>query len=870
MGRNRMAVLLLLGLFGSFVTSAAQLRSTAFEPLTPVGPKTRMAALEPSLRKWYLPQELYYEFGWEQWRYTNYAKDLYERYVPVVLEGARYYDIYGNYITRGWKIYEWQEIQPRDLGSQIFKSPRYGSWFDRVLISASSRGQYYTALTIGDAIRTTLTPLTFSKPSFNGLQWDFLSDKYSLTALASRINNPGVERKEDDDPPETATDHTNFIGLRGVVRIGDFAELGATYVNAYNTRSIDDWVENSLKGRLTSGQNWGKVRRITIRLSDDSPEDGVGGAMLFTEKIYIDGREADLGPGNPEIRGGIRREGHWEANGSERIYLVYDLSDYSYVDEEGNLRDVSWFRRIGFELVLANDYKVEVTSNLQVDVNRNEVFLPVVSAPGNVNDATNQKVVRFEYGLPTGNEIYGFTFELKDVYGWSIRAEYDINRRYRRFPNRNPDIEVHSLATSRSKAWYVNISKLAFPWYAYGEAFSIDPDYSTTAYICDGTGKIYYENDRLYWFEFVDDNDDQDRYPDWERASVNQRLGNDISKVDGIFPGLDENNDRVSDFNQNLNYEPDYAEPFLQYNVDPPEYLFGMDMNNNTVIDRFENDNEPDYPYKKDHRGYNFYVGAEVLPGLKLSGGYLKEWMISKAKENRSTYGLLAYEKDFPGVGVLQVFDNLRVVQDDVPDDLLQWTQPTGTIGSLQPFADPLVCPNTTVNTTYASFHYVGIPYSNLINKLKYEFYHQRKDHPTLNRDSRFFGLINKFDYTLKLRGILIRPKVKSMYKYHTPFKKGRPNIKELSEILFLLVDYPVVEGMVLQGGVEYTKFFNLIDRDQDYYGIVYALQLSNTSHFLGYRLATKIGFRMQTKYFKNRTTSSSVAFVSVFAGVEE
>ena len=51
------------------------------------------------------------------------------------------------------------------------------SWFNNVVVSAASRGQYFTALTVSDQIRTTLTPLTFSKPTHNGVQWDFASDK---------------------------------------------------------------------------------------------------------------------------------------------------------------------------------------------------------------------------------------------------------------------------------------------------------------------------------------------------------------------------------------------------------------------------------------------------------------------------------------------------------------------------------------------------------------------------------------------------------------------------------------------------------------------------------------------------------------------
>ena len=102
------------------------------------------------------------------------------------------------------------------------------NWFQNLVVASDAKGQYFTSLTIGDAIRTTLTPLTFSRSRFNGIQWDFQSDKYSATAL-SRVSEPvrvvqGSNRVQD-------TDYTNFMGLRGTTQIGDFINLGATLVN---------------------------------------------------------------------------------------------------------------------------------------------------------------------------------------------------------------------------------------------------------------------------------------------------------------------------------------------------------------------------------------------------------------------------------------------------------------------------------------------------------------------------------------------------------------------------------------------------------------------------------------------------------------
>ena len=87
-----------------------------------------------------------------------------------------------------------------------------------------------------------------------------------------------------------------------------------------------------------------------------------------------------------------------------------------------------------------------------------------------------------------------------------------------------------------------------------------------------------------------------------------------------IYPGWDQNNDFISDFNQNDNatvgnITPDYEEPFLRYNVDRPEFLFGIDLNNNNWIDRFEDDDLPDFPI-------NLIVGDSIsLVGAPATGG---------------------------------------------------------------------------------------------------------------------------------------------------------------------------------------------------------------------------------------------------------
>ena len=216
--------------------------------------------------------------------------------------------------------------------------------------------------------------------------------------------------------------------------------------------------------------------------------------------------------------------------------------------------------------------------------------------------------------------------------------------------------------------------------------------------IPDQRGFIDYEDELNFTYEFVEDNDDQDRFPDWRRRVTGGGFvpGQQTTRAADVevFPGLDENNDLVNDFNQNDNLQPDYVEPFLRYNVDPPEFLFGTDMNNNTVIDRLENDTEPDYPYKRDHRGYNFYAGAEMQPGSKLMVGHLREWLIGSARRNQTSYGLFTWQEDLPLRGVkFRFMEFLRLARDDIPDALIQWVSVSlfgrGATGCAGPLDSP-------------------------------------------------------------------------------------------------------------------------------------------------------------------------------------
>ena len=825
--------------------ATSQVRIEGFDPLI------------PTLRKWYVPQDLYYIYDWGGYKYTNYAKEPYERYVSTQLEGLGQYDIFGNYITRGWRIYEWRQQQPLAFGSTVFKDARFGQWFQNLVVASDSKGQYFTSLTVGDRIRTTLTPLTFSRSRFNGVQWDFASDKYEATVLLSRVSEPvrvvqGSNRVQE-------TDYTNFMGLRGTTQIGDFINLGATLVNTNFGSSSSDFSENSRAGLLTSSQNSGNVTEIVVRIADDSPGDG-SGALFFSSQMIVDG---EIMPVNPTIEGGRQREGFLEALEEAPILLRYRVPDPLVV------------QKVSFAMVLSNDYRVETTSNLQTNINGQPIFLPVTRAEGNVRDNTNQRVVRFDYGLPSANQIASVDLVVEDVWGMEVRGEFARNTQFQRYPN----INIQKLSNLKkgevtADAWFFNATRRSGRWFSYGEAFSMDHDYATRGYITDQNDFVDYENQRQNWFEYIDDNDDNDQLVDWPRFGGG---GGD----NAVFPGLDENNDLITDFNENVNLTPDYEEPFLRHYIDPPDFLFGVDMNHNTVVDRFENDEEADYPYKKGHRGWNIYGGGELYPGVNITAGRNHEWLIAGEETSEALYLMVSGLRDVPGIGKFEVFHVLKFVEDTISDNLLQWVQRPGSIGGLQPFDDPMITEDTMVNQSFVGWKYTR---GNLtfMNKLRFDHFKQRGAAADRLDDSSFIGIINKADYPVEIgRNITLIPRWKNIWRKRNQPRTSQLGINELSEIISLSAVFPVLTKSRVEVGVEAIIFRNAEaipdplppEYIDDFIGKVFTLQYTNRVQYQGYSITSNVGFQVNDINFGNLQdldVSNTIAFIELFAGLEQ
>ena len=862
----------------------------------PQGAGVLFDALDPAVRRWYIPQELYNEYRWQQWDYSNYARRHYQRYVDTALEGDYFYDFFGNYVGRGWLIYNNDQRQPLQKGNQLFKDARFRSWFSNVVIASDSKGQYHYALTIANGLRTTLTPMTFSKPDFDGVQFDVATDKYMLTVLYSRLSESGGSTTFAEGI--NRTNNTSLMGGRGTIQIGDFTTLGVNFVNAHQSNTLTEgFGGNPLTGELTVDQKTEAISWIEVLLSDDSPADNEGGAAFFPAGsdiviTYLDGtrvRGREIGF-EPIIEGGFPQEGFISADGNEQIRLRYDFNSSDYLLTAP--QDKTQIRKVSFDLVLGNDYKVQITSNRQTGRSDDPVFLLMARAKGNVKDNTNLRVVSFEYGLPTATSIFGFTAEFNDVKGFNFYGEFDNSRVYRKYPypsndQGNTDHSTSSGISNKpsANAWMLNLSKVTYPFFFFGEAFHMDPDYATTVYVTEQDGFIdyssgYFEggapsNIERFLVDFVEDNDDQDRIPDWGRSDG-------LVTDPAVFPGWDENNDFIPDFNQNdngrvINLIPDYEEPFLRQHIERPEFLYGIDANNNTWVDRFENDLEPDFPYKRNHRGFNAYIGAHITPQLRATVGHLRDELITSDQRNYSTYAMLTLDIDHHRWGRLRVMEKTKSIKDNIPDDLLQWNNRNTLRDDRNvEVIDPMLGRDTWYNGFFVGHTYEPIADLTFKNSLKWDLWHQRlsaAERAPLGLDSNefFFGIVNKAEYLREIGTVRLMPRWKSEFRRQTYDLFSRTERKELTEIFGLIAELPFLRSTTFAGGLEYVLFRDLGDDINNFQSFISATQISNVAEYQGYVLTTQVGMKFDVRDFQDpglKTRTITEGFITVYAGL--
>jgi hypothetical protein len=520
--------------------------------------------------------------------------------------------------------------------------------------------------------------------------------------------------------------------------------------------------------------------------------------------------------------------------------------------------------------------------------NPNEVAYTLVRSSGKGNDLTRKRV-SFNYGIPTGQALYGLDGKLV-LKGLTLKGEFVSNPQYFIFP-------VGSNAGKRfdKRAWgyYLTGQKQLGALELGTEWFKLDPDYSGNYDSVRG-GVAFFTDEctncpQMQEFNVMADNDDNDQWPD---EFGNERLS--AEKTDsGIFPGLDDNQDLVPDSDQNVNGIPDWTEPILFYDADPPEFVYGVDFNNNGVVDFRENDALPDYPYRRDRRGLHLFAVWDKL-------GAFGKWAslgIYRTKEpaggNKASAMYLRYEHEIfsPFLGHLSINDDVKLVKDDVRDDTYIWrdlgyiesvsspypwlTGPTIEARDLNtqllpPTRDPLSMRNSLVNTLFLESHITQFTGFNIINTLQWVHNGQKEDTfgdgtAQESGTQSLITMVNKVDYTLQAGNLTVRPMFKNLIlRENWDRLKGTPSSDTLQTVTMrapiLRTKYNLTPKTSVEVGLQGLPFWRQsvdrvdrrakvynwtpnIDIDDEYKEWTLVLMMSNRSDHYGYNIASQYGY---------------------------
>ncbi len=377
---------------------------------------------------------------------------------------------------------------------------------------------------------------------------------------------------------------TYLLGGHWERQLGIF-NVAASYVNQYRVDSNVSMAQNSLKGVIPIDE--APTAYLVLKFSDGTPHDGHG-TKIFKVRYFLDGKEITERYGPPNAYGqpgygfvGITRSnedfdreytklGHnvedqfytnnrdirpkrippfadfmidenagthknleyvtpevgLEANGEE--YLLYW---FRMNEEQQNLTNS--FRDARFEVLVGNDYKVEISEVWAYTVKHSTprgnyyatFYETVAESKGNVQDLSNIQWVKFRHGRQTSNMLASLRLDA-DVRGFKFSGEIVKNYQYYMFNN-----VMSKRYREDTASYYFNLRKDFGRYFSFGtEYFNFSPTYKTELSVTaknyetftslptapwtsffDGNSMAKYYNFDME-LDTVDDNDDKDRY----------------------------------------------------------------------------------------------------------------------------------------------------------------------------------------------------------------------------------------------------------------------------------------------------------------------------------------------------------------------
>ena len=840
--------------------------------------------------------------------YRNYAEYSYHNYRSILRVDPRY-NFFGDFLAEGFRAFRLDHQGPGR--SLVSKDGVYQGIFSNLLVARNSYARFNLALTIGDEVRTHLTPLTMQRAGLNGLRWEMEFANHKLTLLSSRgfdhadfpafpvfstpINadaavlalsatgeyDPQVPIEiEEDNPVYTFGGHWE-------TQAGDVLTLGMTFLNQQQVNAGALREDSFLGGSVPYPQML-PPRKLMLRITDDSPGSPGHGATVYRVSLEVeatvageetvlssDPRSPHYDPSlQPQISGVPRLLDRWNVRGAEELIITFELP-------EGITS-----QRARFVVAAANDYRIAAAQQhvfYRTFSSRTTPFMTLRRAGGEVSDGSNFRELVIDYGLNSGQTLYGMDFAA-DLVGLKLRGELSKNSLYRKYPI----ISGRSLRHD-TQAWYLQAVR-TFPrlrQLSFGaEFFHLGPRYGG-GYDSRRGGIVLYTDtggdglsQMVAEFPLVDDNDDNDRYSD-----DNERDHPGSFDLEaGVYPGLDEDNDNIPDDDRNANGIPDFEEPFLLYHSDPQEFVYGLDLNNNGVIDVRENDNKPDYPYDRDRRGRHYSVAAQPLPKLEVGAGHYRIRALADPGRTVSTYLRAAYSYTHLDRLEVELNHDSKRVKDTIPDSVYVF-DPARIVTPLEPpDPDPLLQKNSWVHTSFAGVRWsrwaplhLETNVKQVINRM-FDLEHTRVS----ERDRRVTRtMVNKVDYRLEWGRFTVMPMYKRLWRRVDLDSREGAAVREVQSAPMLRVDYRVTDDMKVQMGqqglrpgilgLDRVLAFHLDDqvrRYRSYTSTDFMFMLTLKGSYLGNVLTTNSGIQLHSRKFDQVGAGEDLRFTRFFVDV--
>jgi hypothetical protein len=702
--------------------------------------------------------------------YYNFGKTSFQPQTNSV-RSTELYDRLGTHLFRGYPLLSWRETRSDSVGLQsstVTRENYFFNFFNNLMIANDTYRGWDLSVTAGDAIRTSLSPLTVRSPRWQGLRIDGGTGggDQGFTALLTR----GAPQRFSAFDARRDLSPVLAYGGHYFHKLNDMLTLGLTFFNQHQTD-----VESG-QGSFVSGSQPYQMRspkQVSIWVESDDPNTVAGVRDIDVDLVIIDDdgtrrrltSDADAGgdrtydpslePG-PALGAGSPVNGLYQVTGSQVAEFLFNLPADAHIVSARFHADVTGDYRISVRQV--HDF-------VNADGDLEERFWPsaFVNRPGHTQRGNKQypydfkpqqdephytvaraegrpglggvHSVSFDYGIPSGKTLLGTDFRLLSK-EWIAEGEIVYSSDESHFPFSSDSLGIRGKRLKEgSWAYLLNVRRPmtlgAFHIDLGAELFRMDPQYSggydsrrggTVLFTDKGSGS----GDEAFTQEFplMEDNDDNDAYADDSfndqgRFQFYVPSGNySGGSTGGVFPGLDEDGDLSPDNDKDRNGVPDWSEPFLLFDSDPADFVYGMDFNNNGQPDFRENDDHPDYPIRKDQRGrHGFVTFHDLLPGIRRTSlGYYSLEEIAGPGEASSLYARTeAGWRPYPGLEI-EFFDDVKLVEDDVRDDVYEWvTGDTSRLANVYtilnpPPADPLIMRESLVNTASLGLTYAPTP----------------------------------------------------------------------------------------------------------------------------------------------------------------